>query len=134
MSLGYDIAGALPGLRAEANSRMTETVTFFTVTRGEDPETLQPVDIETSIAEGVSARLRSADRDARAVPIAGQEPIVSKLILSVAVNTIRVGPSVFARISASSADPGLVGAVVRTLDFPTMGQVTAWRYPVEQVS
>jgi hypothetical protein len=134
VSLGWDIAAHLPGLRAEAVSRFTETVTFFTVTRGEDPVTLQPIDVETVIEADVAARLRSAARDPRDVPIAGQEPVVSKLTLSVGVGTVRVGPSVFVRVTASSSDPGLVGVKVRTTDFPTMGQVTAWRYPVEQVS
>lgn len=134
MSLGWDIAAALPGLRAEAVSRFTETVTFFTVVRGEDPVTLQPIDVETPVASDVPARLRSAARDPRDVPIAGQEPVVSKLTLSVGVGSVRVGPSVFVRVTASTADPGLVGVKVRTTDFPSMGQVTAWRYPVEQVS
>lgn len=133
MSLGYDIAAHLPGLRAEAVSRFTETVTFFTVVKGEG-ENLQPIDVETVIEADVAARLRSAARDPRDVPIAGQEPVVSKLTLSVGVGTVRVGPSVFVRVTASSSDPGLVGVKVRTTDFPTMGQVTAWRYPVEQVS
>lgn len=133
MSLGWDIAAHLPGLRAEAVSRFTETVTFFTAVKGED-ENLQPIDVETVIEADVAARLRSAARDPRDVPIAGQEPVVSKLTLSVGVGTVRVGPSVFVRVTASSSDPGLVGVKVRTTDFPTMGQVTAWRYPVEQVS
>lgn len=134
VTLGGDVAASLPGLRAEAESRFTETVTFFTVERGEDPITLQPVDVETVLANDVRARLRSAARDPRDVPIAGQEPVVSKLTLSVGVGSVRVGPSVFVRVTASKADEGLVGVKVRTLDFPTMGQVSAWRYPVEQVS
>lgn len=134
MTLGGDVSAALPGLRAEAESRMTETVVFFTEALGEDPETLQPVTVETVVASGVRARLRSAARDPRDVPFAGQEPVVSKLVLSVPFGSVRVGPSVFVRVTASDADEGLVGVKVRTLDFPTMGQVSAWRYPVEQVS
>lgn len=134
MTIGDDITAALPGLRAEAESRMTETVAFFTESDGTDPITLQPVKIETLIASDVRARLRSENRQSRDVEIAGQAPVVSALILSVPVGAVRVGPSVFVRVSASTSDAGMVGVKVRTTDFPTMGQVTAWRYPVEQVS
>lgn len=134
MTLGGDIAAALPGLRAEAESRMSETVVFFTESDGIDNETLQPERVETVIAEDVPARLRSAAREPRDVEVGGQSPVVSKLTLSVPFGSVRVGPSVSVRVTASTADPGLVGVRVLTLDFPTMGQVTAWRYPVEQVS
>lgn len=134
MTLGGDVAASLPALQAEAESRFTDTVTFFTVATGEDPVTLQPVEVETVVAAGVRGRLRSAARDPRDVPFAGQLPVVSKLVLSVPVGSVRVGPSVFARVTASASDAGLVGVKVRTTDYPTMGQVSAWRYPVEQVS
>ena len=134
MTLGGDIAAALPGLRAEAESRMTETVTFFSETDGTDPITLQPSTVETVIAADIPARLRSENRQSRDVLIASKAPVVSALILSVPVSAVRVGPSVFVRVTASTSDSGMVGVKVRTTDFPTMGQVTAWRYPVEQVS
>lgn len=120
--------------RELAEARFTETVTFFTEDDGTDPITLQPAKIEAVVKADVRARLRSASRESRDVEIAGQEPVASKLILSVAVGAIRVGPSVFVRVTASEIDEGMVGAEVRTTDFPTMGQVSAWRYPVEQVS
>lgn len=120
--------------RELAEARFTETVSFFTEDDGIDQITLQPAKVETVIASGVRARLRSATRESRDVEIAGQEPVASKLILSVAVGSVRVGPSVFVRVTASEVDEGMVGVRVRTTDFPTMGQVSAWRYPVEQIS
>lgn len=120
--------------RVFAISRLSETFTFFTEDDGIDPETLQPVKVETVIADDVPGRVRAAARDSRDVDFAGQSPVVSQLTLSVRAGSVRVGPSVFVRVKASSSDVGLVGARYRTKDFPTMGQTTAWRYPVEQVS
>jgi hypothetical protein len=125
-----------------AESRMTETVTFFTEEDAIDEETLQPIKVETPIAGTVDgkstfnipARLKAASKESRDVEIAGQEPVVSALVLSVPSGSIRVGPSVFVQVSASTSDPSLAGVRVRTKDFPAMGQTTAWRYPVEQVS
>lgn len=134
--LGDDLRDALPVMRAEAESRFTEMFTFYTVTRGLDDD-LQPTDIETVIASGVRGRVRSSARDSRDVEFVGQDPVVSQLVLSVAVGSVPMAarrPSVFARCTASTSDPGLAGMKYRTKDSPTMGQVTAWRYPVEQVS
>lgn len=133
MTLGSDISSALPFLRGQAESRMTESVDFFTVETVDDPVTLQPVEVETIVGSSVG-RVRSAARDARDVEVAGQEPVVSKQTLSVPVGSVKVGPSVNVRVTASSSDSGLVGSVYRTRDFPAMGQVTAWRYEIEQVS
>lgn len=113
---------------------MLERVTFFTESKAEDPETLQPIKVETVIRAGVPARLKLTGRSARDVAIAGQEPVASPLELHIPSGSVDVGPSVFIRVTSSATDPGLVGARYRTTDFPTKGQTTAWRYPVEQVS
>lgn len=120
--------------RDMAESRMSERVDFFTESDEIDEVTLQPVRVETVIASGVPARVRSANRDSRDVDTAGQSPAVSQLTLSVPIGSVKVGPSVFIRVVSSSADAGLVGSRYRTKDYPALGQVSAWRYPVEQVS
>lgn len=117
-----------------AGQRMTETAVFFTESKVDNPITLQPELVETIVASGVPARVKVSGQSARDVEIAGQAPVVSPLEVHVPIGSVDVGPSVFVRITASTSDSGLVGSRYRTKDFPTKGQATAWRYPVEQVS
>ena len=132
--LGDDLAAALPGLRAEAVSRMTETGYFFRLVDGTDPVTFEAITVEQVVGVPTVARLRSDNRAAGEVVVGTQVPAVSTSVLSVPVGSVHVGEDVFFRVTDSSSDTGLVGVVVRTLFEPTMGQVTAWRYPVEGVS
>ncbi|MGF3055613.1 DUF6093 family protein [Microbacterium sp. YY-01] len=134
MSLGSDIEAELPALRAEAESRMTETVEFFTVTPGHDPVTLKAIKIETVLKTSVRARVKAAKRDARDVAVGGQTPVLSQTVLSVPVGSHKTAPSEWVRVTASTADDGLVGTTYRVADYPTLGQVTAWRCPIEQTS
>jgi len=127
------IQGILGWGRRQAEARMTETFTFFTRTEQSLPPDYEPVVVETPIAT-VPGRLRMRAREPRDVETGGQDPVVSRLEAHVPVGSVKVGPSVFVRVVASSADPGAVGRVLRTADAPAMGQVTAWRYPVEEVS
>lgn len=132
--LGDDLAASLPGLRAEAVSRMTETGYFFRLVDGTDPVTFEAITVEQVVGVPVMARLRADNRSAQTVVVAGQVPQVSTLVLSVPVGSVLVGADVLFRVTASASDPGLVGVVVRTLFEPSLGQVSAWRYPVEAVS
>lgn len=120
--------------RRSAVRRMTETVQFFEVKRGLDPETFLEADIEVPVGSPVAGRLRVEDRAAREVVVAGQVPSTSMLVLSVPVDSVLVDKGAFARVIASTSDASLVGTVVRVLFSPTQGQVSAWRYPVEGVS
>lgn len=120
--------------RRLSEQRFTETVTFFTVARDEDPVTLQPVDVETVVAAGVRARLKVTSAVVSERQVAGQAPAVMQRELHVPVGSVAVGPSVFVRVTGSTADPGMVGRVFRTVMRSGVGQVTAWRYPVEEVS
>lgn len=132
--LGDVLAAALPGLRAEAVSRMTERGYFFEWVPGFDPVTLLETEVERVVGVPTVARLRSDNRSAGEVVVGTQVPAVSTLVLSVPVGSVLVGKGLFFRVTDSSSDAGLVGVVVRTLFEPTLGQVTAWRYPVEAVS
>lgn len=120
--------------RRMAAQRFTETVTFFTVARGEDPVTLQPVDVETVVVAGVPARVKVTSSVASDRELAGQAPAVMQREVHVPVGSVTVGPSVMVRVTASTADPGMVGRVFRTGMRSGVGQVTVWRYPVEEVS
>ena len=119
--------------RQHAESRMTETVRFYTTSEGTNPAG-EVVEVETVIADNVRARVRMRGLAPRDAEVAGQDPVVSELRVDVPVGSVKVGPSVSIRVLSSASDPGLVGEVYQTRDFPSMGQVTAWRYPVEQVS
>src|SRR5690606_28977309 len=114
--------------------RHTETFDFYTVVRGEDPVTLQPVDVETVIAAGVKGRLKITSSVVSEKDIAGQAPAVMQREVHVPVGSVTVGPSVFVRVVASTSGPGSVGRVFRTGMRSGVGQVTVWRYPVEEVS
>lgn len=120
--------------RALAEARMTEVFTFYTVTRGEDPVTLQPVDVEHVIAANVKGRLRITSSVWSDKAIAGQEPATMQREVHVPLGTAVVGPSVFVRVVSSTVDPSIVGRVFRTGMRSGGGQVTAARYPVEEVS
>lgn len=134
MTLGADIAAELVAMRASAESRMTETVTFFTVEPGYDPVTLKATNVETVVAEGIPGRVKPAKREGTDVKIGGQTPVVAQTVLSVPVGSHRTAPSEWVRITASTSDDALVGTTYRVADYPTLGQVTAWRCPIEQTS
>lgn len=133
MNLGYDLDAALPGLRREAESRMQETVTAGLWADGEDEETGQAtrVLVETRY-EGV-ARVRVASREVLNANTPGgtvgvQEPFVS----------VPVGSPMILRgdefVVDSSPDPIMVGRRFRVTGWPASGQVTAHRYPVEELT
>lgn len=133
VSLGYDLAQHLPGLRREAESRFTETVVFFTASEETDPETLDVVAVESPIGE-TAARVKVNATQRRDVESGGQHPVLSRLEVHVAVGSVDAPTGSFVRVVASTADSSLVGNVYRVSEPHAAGNVTAWRYPVEEVS
>ena len=133
MSLGSDIEAALPGLRAEAESRMGELVRVGEFRPGTDPVTLDPIRVlVTARYEGVG-RIRWASREVSnsqgtGSPVAMQEPY-----LSVPFGTARflVDDEVEC---VGSPDPLLVGRRFKVAGAAAGGQVTAYRYPLEELS
>jgi hypothetical protein len=134
MNLGYDIAGALPEFQSQARSRFTETFTFFTAAEGIDPVTLRPTYVETILAANIAGRIKFSNTQGNDVESGGQFPVVGRREVHVAVGSVSASPGVFVRVTASTADAGLVGRVLRVVDRSAGGQVSAWRYPVEEVS
>lgn len=133
MSFGGELLAALPAMRGNAESRFTETVCFFT----EVPQTDsfgETTVTATVLFDDVPARVRQTARDSSTRDVAGQAPAASQLRVDVPVGTAKVGPSVVILVKQSTADAGLVGTRFLTKDAAVMGQVTAWRYPVEAVS
>lgn len=127
--LGQDIATALPGLRAEAESRMSETVLVGKFTDGTDPDTGDPTQvIDVERYTGI-ARIRWASRDVSSsdgssTPVGTQEPY-----LSVPFGTGRFWADDEVLVTASP-DPLLIGRHFRIQGAAVAGQVTAYRYPL----
>lgn len=132
MTLGGDIGAALPGLRAEAESRMKDTVQVGRFKDGDDYETGDPTwELVTERYAG-KARIRWGSRevtnaDAPSMPITVQEPY-----LSVPFGTARFSDNDQVLITASD-DPILVGRKFRVQGYPIAGAVTAHRYPLEEL-
>lgn len=131
MTLGTDVSAQLPYLRSEAVSRFTEVFEFFSESVGRDPVTFERVTVRTVLAT-VPGRLRAQYPNAAVAgePI-GQPVVVQRLDVHVAVGSHAAKSGELVRILSSSMDAESVGRVFRVLDSPVMGQVTAWRTPVE---
>ena len=133
MTLGADIAAALPQLRAEAESRMFETLLVGRFRDGIDPDTKDATRVlETERYTG-KGRIRWGSREvsnsqATGSPVAMQEPY-----LSVPFGTARFFTDDEVECIASP-DPLLVGRRFKLSGAAAAGQVSAYRYPLEELS
>lgn len=132
MTLGSDTAAALVTLRAEAESRMTDTVEAGLYRDGTDPTTGDPT--RTLILERYAGlgRIRYGSREVSnsntvSMPVGVQEPY-----LSVPFGSARIMVGDEVQVTAS-ADPILVGRAFRIAGAPIAGAVTAYRYPLEEL-
>lgn len=131
--LGYDIANALPGLRAEAVSRMTDTVTGGTYTDGTDETTGDPIRVLVTERYSGKARVRLPSQNvtnaqAPSMPVAVQEPTLS---IPWGSPRLFIGDEV---LVAGSDDPVLVGRRFRVQGNAQSGQTTAHRYPLQEIA
>lgn len=132
MSLGYDIANALPALRAEAESRMTENVTVGVFEDGTDETTGDPTRVLVTERYTGKARVRWGSREvtnanAPAMPVTVQEPY-----MSVPFGTARFFDDDEVVVN-DSPDAILVGRTFSIQGDAIAGQVTAYRYPMEEL-
>lgn len=132
MTLGGDIDAALPGLRAEAESRMRETVTVGRFDDGVDEATGDPTRVLTLERYSGKGRVRWGSRevtnaDAPSMPITVQEPYLS---IPFGSPLLRDNDEV---LCEGSDDPVLVGRRFRIQGYPIAGAVTAHRYPLEEL-
>lgn len=133
MTLGQDLDPGLRELRAEAESRMTQTWRVGTLANtGTDPDTLEPAATFTPVYTGVG-RLKSiaATAVSERTP-ADQAVAVQTLQLHLPSGTTGITPDMRAVCTACPEDAGLVGRVVRIMGRPTAGQTTAARFSVEE--
>lgn len=135
VSLGADIAGTLPFLRAQAESRFTETLRAYTTTQVFDEETGLYTPAEVVLYSSVPGRVKYPQTAVSEKDQGAQIPAVQDVQIHVRVGaTPNVVVNVMWRVTASSADASLVGRVFRTKGEAPAGQVTAARYPVERVT
>lgn len=133
MTLGADIAAALPGLRAEAESRMTETVLVGIFRDGTDPETGDATHIiETERYEGI-ARIRWNSREVSNSQGTGSPVAMQQPYLSVPFGTSRFFTDDQVECN-DSPDLLLVGRRFKISGTAAAGQVTAYKYPLEELS
>lgn len=135
MTLGAEIAAALPGFRAAAESRFSETLTFYTSIHGTDPDTLVDTDIETVIHADIPGQIKYPSSAVSESSAVGQRFAEQSVIAKVAVGaTPNVRTDHMVRVVASTVDPTLVGRTFRVTGWPQSGSVTSHRYSVSQVS
>lgn len=133
VTLGSDISAALPQLRAEAESRMSESVLVGKFRDGTDPDTKDAIRVLETERYSGKGRIRWGSREvsnsqATGSPVAMQEPY-----LSVPFGTARFFTDDEVEC-AGSTDPLLVGRRFKISGGASAGQVTAYRYPLEELS
>lgn len=123
---------ALISGRARANSRMTDTVEVGKFTDGVDDATGDPIRVLQLERYSGMGRLRWGSRevtnaDAPSMPVTVQEPYLS---IPFGSPLLRDNDEV---LVTASEDPILVGRRFRVQGYPIAGQVTAHRYPLEEL-
>ena len=133
--IGDDLAAALPGLRAQAESRMTETVEVGAFKDDVNLETYEPTVILVESHYVGKAQIKYPSLAVSDRVAASQQAALVSTVLKVPVGSgagIRPGDRV--RVTASTSDGSLVGRWYRIAAWPQPGQVTAHRYPLEEAS
>lgn len=142
MDLGADIAAALPGLRAQAESMMQDRCVVERVTAGtvldEVTGEYTPVTVRVypvGVAADGPCQFKAANTAVRDVEAAGQLLVEQSATLKLPVagsEVVREGDVV--TITASRFDPQLVGVRVRVAGSHHQTFATARRFPVEEMS
>lgn len=135
MNLAYDIANTLPELRREADARMTEIVRAGTYTDGTDEDTGDQTRVIVEVLYEGPARVRYSANAVRGDDRVGQ--VFASQDITVSIPTAaqtRIPDGAAIEVLASTVDPVLVGRVYTVDGAPAMGQTTAHRYPVTELS
>lgn len=130
------LQGALGLGRTQAVARFTETLTAYRVELPTEPdENGAYTPIEVVLYASVKGRVKFPTLTVSEREQGGQVPAIQDVHVHVAVGaTPNVVVNTLWRVTASTADPSLVGREFRTKGLPQAGQVTAHRYPVEAVN
>lgn len=135
MGLASDIGWMLPHLRREAEGRMTETVTAGHFTDGVDEATGNPtrVPVGEQLYDGI-ARVKYTDNAVRNAEGASQLVTTQDVTVSLPHGSVVLPEGTDVLVTASTADVALVGRAYKVDGSPTLGQSTAYRYPVTELS
>jgi hypothetical protein len=130
--LGHDIAAALPDLRRQAESRMTEVGRVILGHPTVDPDTLEDFfEIDETVYDGIG-RIRFPQVPNAEVDAAGQIALKQDAILSLPWGTSGITPDMRYICDDSTDDATLAGRVFRIKGFAVAGQTTATRFTVEE--
>lgn len=133
MTLGTDTLAALAILRREAESRFTETLRFYRIAKVNDANDV-PIESEVDVVT-TRGRVKFTSQVVSPNQSGAQLVVVQQRRVDVGVDAtpdVRDGDQV--QVTGSDIDPGLVGRRFRVMGRPDSGTVTAWRYPVSEVS
>lgn len=138
MTLGSDITAALDQLRIEAESRMTERVTVGAFGDSTDPETYEPVRTPVATRYEGLGRIRYASLSTSASATGsdqiGQPVVVQSPYLSIPHGSPRLYEGDEVVVDSSAADVLLSGRRFQVAGNATIGQTTAHRYPLSELS
>lgn len=137
MSLGYDVTGALPELRAQAESIMSSRVVVRRKSgQVRDPATGTYVPTWTTIYTG-KARLRMPTTQARETDQSGQRVVESAPTLSLPigdVNAALVELDDVVEVIEHTPDPLVTGTRLRVVEGTDQTWSTARRFSVEIIT
>lgn len=131
--LGDDIATVMPGLRQQAESRMTCTVRIESVSVAPDASTGADVETVTTVHASLPCRIKEATRQVQVVDLQGASVTASGPEMHVPWDTAGLAVGQRAVITSVGAldRPSLLGTTYR-LTGPSEGSlVTAQRWGVE---
>lgn len=128
--LGGDVAGALPELRAAAESRMTSRARIESVVVAFDEESGKDVEVATVVHESLPCRVRRSGSLVAQTRLQDATIASAAPILSVPWDTEDLQVGMRATIIHSDS-PLVRGAVYRLAGVPDGDQVTAQRWEVE---
>ncbi len=128
------LTGALAMGRTQAEARMTETIRFYSVTGTVvNPTTL--VSVETTVEHyNGPARVHYPVGAVQQTDPGNQFVALQDLSVSIPTSAPAVPVDAIGVVSASIIDASLVARKCRVKGAPAAGQVTAHRYPVEEIS
>lgn len=133
--LGDDVRAALPGFRAQAVSMMSETVSVGVYVDGVDPDTLTAIRILTEEHYSAIGQIKYPSVAVSDRVAASQQAGIAQVVLKIPVDSgplIRPNDEVV--VTASLVDQTLVGRRFRVTALPQSGNVSAHRYPLEELS
>lgn len=135
MTLGGEIASALPGLRAEAEAMMRSSVKIGSRTETTDPNTLATVIVWDPMTYTGPARIRFVSQGLADVDAGGQVVAIQNAVLSLPIDgSGAVFTDQVVEVTANPADSDLAGKLFRISGYHGQTDSTARRFPLEVIS